>query len=114
MPAGEPLALEDGAFVEAVKSGKPPAVSGEDGLRALDLIEQSSVPVELLVTDVVMPRVGGRELAARLGAREDPLQAPECFGLVVACRAHLRGHGLLLQRLRHDPDTVSSAAWPRC
>ncbi len=35
VPAGEPLALEDGAFVEAVKAGKPPPVSGEDGLRAV-------------------------------------------------------------------------------
>lgn len=37
VPAGEPLALEDGAFVEAVKAGKPPAVSGEDGLRAVQV-----------------------------------------------------------------------------
>ncbi|MCC6740659.1 MAG: Gfo/Idh/MocA family oxidoreductase [Planctomycetia bacterium] len=37
VPAGEPLALEDGAFVEAVKSGKPPLVSGEDGLRAVQV-----------------------------------------------------------------------------
>jgi predicted dehydrogenase len=37
VPAGEPLALEDAAFVDAVKSKRPPAVTGEDGLRAVQV-----------------------------------------------------------------------------
>ncbi|MEK7470031.1 MAG: Gfo/Idh/MocA family oxidoreductase [Planctomycetota bacterium] len=37
VPAGEPLALEDAAFVEAVKARKPAAVTGEDGLRAVQV-----------------------------------------------------------------------------
>lgn len=34
---GEPLKRELSAFVEAVRTGAPPAVTGEDGLRALEL-----------------------------------------------------------------------------
>jgi len=34
---GEPLALEDGAFVEAVSRKTAPRVTGEDGLRAVEL-----------------------------------------------------------------------------
>jgi len=40
VPAGEPLALEDGAFVEAVKARRAPPVTGEDGLRAVRVAHQ--------------------------------------------------------------------------
>jgi predicted dehydrogenase len=36
-PHQEPLKVELAAFVECVRTRKPPAVSGEDGLRALEL-----------------------------------------------------------------------------
>ena len=36
-PHQEPLKVELAAFVECVRTRKPPAVSGEDGIRALDL-----------------------------------------------------------------------------
>jgi CheY-like chemotaxis protein len=38
-----------------------------DGIEALELARQSKQRIDLLVTDVVMPRLGGRELAQRLG-----------------------------------------------
>lgn len=41
-------------------------LSASDGAEALDLAAQVSDPIDLLVTDVVMPRLGGRELARQL------------------------------------------------
>ncbi|MBL9087500.1 MAG: PAS domain S-box protein [Planctomycetia bacterium] len=45
-----------------------------DGLDALDVAERLKRPVDLLLTDVVMPRLGGREVAERLLARWPGLQ----------------------------------------
>jgi CheY-like chemotaxis protein len=45
-----------------------------DGLEALQLIETGGDAFALLVTDVVMPRLGGRELADRLRARQPDLK----------------------------------------
>ncbi len=44
-----------------------------DGVEALSLAERTQ-PFELLVTDVVMPRLGGRELARALHARQPGLR----------------------------------------
>jgi CheY-like chemotaxis protein len=41
------------------------AASGDDAVRAA---EEAGGPIHLLVTDVVMPGIGGRDLAAVLGA----------------------------------------------
>jgi CheY-like chemotaxis protein len=37
-----------------------------DGMQALDLVRQGTVRVDLLITDMVMPGMNGKELAARL------------------------------------------------
>jgi CheY-like chemotaxis protein len=39
-----------------------------DGVQALDMVGRMTDPVHLLITDVVMPRMGGRELATELTA----------------------------------------------
>jgi PAS domain S-box-containing protein len=39
-----------------------------DGLEAIELAQRSGQPIELLITDLVMPRLSGRNLAARLRA----------------------------------------------
>jgi signal transduction histidine kinase/CheY-like chemotaxis protein len=41
-------------------------IVGKDGLDALELAEQHTAPIDILVTDVVMPRMRGTELAQRL------------------------------------------------
>jgi len=40
IPYGEPLKLEIGAFIKAVKSGDEPPVTGEDGIKALEVALQ--------------------------------------------------------------------------
>jgi PAS domain S-box-containing protein len=40
-----------------------------DGAEALAMCEETSHPVDLLVTDVVMPGIGGKELATRVGGK---------------------------------------------
>jgi len=47
------------------------AATGRDGVQ---VAEQHAAPIDLLVTDVVMPEMGGRELAQRLTARQPGLK----------------------------------------
>ncbi|MBK9778253.1 MAG: MASE1 domain-containing protein [bacterium] len=49
-------------------------VAGTDGLDALELAARHAGNIDLLVTDVVMPRLGGRELASRLMAERPGLR----------------------------------------
>lgn len=49
-------------------------IEAMNGRHALELVERISQPIHLLVTDVVMPDLGGVELADALGQRLDDLQ----------------------------------------
>lgn len=42
-------------------------LAANDGLHALELARQHEGPIDLLLTDVVMPRMNGRDLAEKLG-----------------------------------------------
>jgi CheY-like chemotaxis protein len=44
-------------------------MTARDGLEAGHLLDQSSDPVSLIVSDLKMPRMTGRELAERLSLR---------------------------------------------
>ena len=48
-------------------------LQAEDGREALELIERRSGPVDLVITDVVMPKMNGRELAASLKVQRPKL-----------------------------------------
>ena len=39
-----------------------------DGVEAMEIAASNADPIDLLITDVIMPRMGGRELAARITA----------------------------------------------
>jgi PAS domain S-box-containing protein len=45
-----------------------------DGMKALELAEQYPGAIQLLITDVVMPRLSGRELATKLSAKRENLK----------------------------------------
>jgi PAS domain S-box-containing protein len=49
-------------------------LTAADGVQALDLLNSMTDPVNLLITDVVMPKMGGRELANRLTALRPTLR----------------------------------------
>jgi two-component system cell cycle sensor histidine kinase/response regulator CckA len=44
----------------------------EDGMEAWDILQEAREPVDVVVTDIVMPRMGGIELAAKVATMPDP------------------------------------------
>ena len=64
------LVVEDDAdlrayVVEALRTLNYRVIHAEDGDAALGFLEQESIRIELMLTDVVMPRMNGRELSQR-------------------------------------------------
>ena len=49
-------------------------IDAADGASALEIAEGYKGPIHLLITDVVMPRISGRELATRLAAKRTGLK----------------------------------------
>jgi|SRR5579863_5292420 len=69
--AGTVLLVEDEEAVrdlalEFLRSSGYQVIAGKDGLDALEKAEQETGAIDVLVTDVVMPRMRGTELAERL------------------------------------------------
>jgi two-component system, cell cycle sensor histidine kinase and response regulator CckA len=56
-------------FIRALRDAGYGTWEAGDGLEALELIEKSPEAVNLVITDVVMPRMDGRELGRRLTQR---------------------------------------------
>ena len=57
-----------GAARRILRAGGYRVLEAFDGVEALRIVETHSGPIHLLVTDVVMPRMGGPELVERIGA----------------------------------------------
>jgi CheY-like chemotaxis protein len=68
------LLVEDDADVralarESLRRYGYTVLEARDALEAMRLAEAAAAPVDLLMTDVVLPEMGGAELARRLGDR---------------------------------------------
>ncbi|MGK7313361.1 MAG: PAS domain S-box protein [Candidatus Longimicrobiales bacterium M2_2A_002] len=77
-PGGTVLVVEDEEAVRklAVKALERvgcTVLSAPDGVRALDLVDAHDGEIHLVVTDLVMPEMGGRELAEELQRRRPDL-----------------------------------------
>jgi two-component system cell cycle sensor histidine kinase/response regulator CckA len=57
------------AAQEALRGFGYRVLSARDGAQALELSERTNEPIHLVITDVIMPGIGGRTLAERLAAR---------------------------------------------
>ena len=67
-----------------------------DGVEALEVIERESARIDLVVTDVVMPRMRGDDLAAILKERDDALP-------VIFVSGYASGHIPVPGRLLRKP-----------
>ena len=78
---GRILVVDDSAFFRELLTDTLGAAGHEvlqagDGLEALELIEDSAEPPDLILLDLMMPRMDGYELLARLRERFAPEELP--------------------------------------
>jgi CheY-like chemotaxis protein len=59
---------------EFLESGGYTVIEARDGMEALGLVEKHQGAIDLLITDMVMPRMTGQELAARLKEQRPKLR----------------------------------------
>ncbi len=77
-----------GVTVRILRSLGYEVLEAEDGRQALALAEATAEPIDLLITDVVMPNIGGRELADLLRARQPGLPVLFTSGYAEDAIAH--------------------------
>jgi two-component system cell cycle sensor histidine kinase/response regulator CckA len=79
-------------------------LAAPDGEKALQVALQNAAPIQLLLTDVVMPGMNGRVLAERLAARQPSLKVLYMTGYA---DSFVAGHGVLDPgvHLLHKPFT---------
>ena len=73
----------------------------EGGPQALQIAQADPGPIDLLVTDLVMPGMDGAELGRQLRALRPAMRVLYITALAVA---HLAGHTVVLNRIVLDPD----------
>jgi PAS domain S-box-containing protein len=59
---------------EYLKARGYTVIEAPDGVKALELAEQHAGAIQLLITDVVMPKLSGRELATKISAKRENLK----------------------------------------
>jgi PAS domain S-box-containing protein len=70
------------AAQEALRGFGYRVLSARDGAQALELSERTKDPIHLVITDVIMPGIGGRTLAERLAARRPNIRILYSSGYV--------------------------------
>ncbi|MGL4461747.1 MAG: response regulator [Planctomycetia bacterium] len=68
----EPMVMEMTAFV--LQQNGYEVLTASNGMEAIAVVERWARPIELLLTDLVLPRMSGRELAARLNQLKPDLK----------------------------------------
>jgi two-component system, cell cycle sensor histidine kinase and response regulator CckA len=115
--AGTILLVEDDASVRALavrtleRAGHRVLVA-EDGPRAMDVAASHTDQIDVLVTDVVMPGMGGPEVARRLLAARPSLRVLFVSGYAedVVEPADLQGHGPILAKPFRPRELVARVA----
>jgi len=80
-------------------------LAAENPAQALDLVKNSTEPIHLLVTDVVMPGMNGRELWSALAALRPGLKCLYVSGYTANVIAH---HGVLEADVHFLPKPFST------
>jgi two-component system cell cycle sensor histidine kinase/response regulator CckA len=83
-------------------------LEAENGEEALRVASQSAAPFHLLVTDVIMPRMNGKQLAERLAARQPDLRVLFLSGYSadVLNQKSLLGEGAAFLQKPYTPTTL--------
>ncbi|HSV92974.1 MAG TPA: response regulator, partial [Desulfobacterales bacterium] len=84
-------------------------LTAADGLEALKITRERSGPIDLLVTDVVMPRMNGPELAGRMAALRPGIRVLFISGYAETALTH-QGRlepGVDLLQKPFDPGTLA-------
>jgi CheY-like chemotaxis protein len=105
------LLVEDESYVrdvacEILESEGYQVLTAKSGQEALEMFEQSS-PVQLLLTDVVMPGMNGHDLAKRLKARDPELKTIYMSGYIEGAEAQMFRHDSTLAFIQ-KPFTLES------
>jgi PAS domain S-box-containing protein len=104
------LLVEDNEMVrtltcEILEARGYTVLEARHGADALDLAQRYHGPIDLLVTDVIMPEMGGRELARRLGAARPRMRVLYMSGYAADAIVH---QGVLDERVAFLPKPVKA------
>lgn len=114
--AGKVLVVEDSEqlrnmFKRWLERAGLRAIAAADGLEALTLLKGAEEPPDIIVTDIVMPRLGGLELAERL--RTSGSRTPILFisGYVDGASAELPAGSQILLKPMDETEFVGRVAY---
>lgn len=96
-------------FRSVLHTGGYTVLEANDGQRALELAQQHPTPIHLLITDLVMPRMSGRQLADRLCVLRPTMRVLFMSGYTEEAVTHHQGQELKIAFLQKPFDPLSLA-----